>query len=87
MSAVLVPIARARPDLAEAYAGAYAAAAGSGRDDIMAWLPVVAAARLAEGVPGAEAALLALVDAPGSFSSGTTAPRRIFPVPPPAAAC
>ncbi len=59
-----VLMARARPDLAEAYVGAYAAATGSSRDDIMAWLPVVAAARLAEGVPGAEAALLALVDAP-----------------------
>ncbi|WP_225769206.1 phosphotransferase family protein [Inquilinus sp. Marseille-Q2685] len=38
------------PDLAAAYIDAYAAAAGESRDRIFAWLPFVAAARLAEDV-------------------------------------
>jgi hypothetical protein len=39
------------PDLAAAYVDVYAAHAGIGREAILAWLPFVAAARLAEGVP------------------------------------
>jgi aminoglycoside phosphotransferase (APT) family kinase protein len=38
------------PTLADAYADAYAAVSGVRRSAIMAWLPYVAAARLAEGV-------------------------------------
>jgi hypothetical protein len=37
------------PTLADTYADAYAAMSGIGRAAIMAWLPYVAAARLAEG--------------------------------------
>lgn len=48
------------PDFADAYVAAYAAASGANRDRILAWLPVVAAARLAEGVPEQAAALLAM---------------------------
>jgi RIO-like serine/threonine protein kinase len=48
------------PDLATAYVEAYAAAAGESRDRILAWLPFVAAARLAEGVPDEDEALLAM---------------------------
>lgn len=51
------------PALAEAYVEAYAALAGMAATLIMAWLPVVAAARLAEGVPEDAAALLAMVGA------------------------
>ncbi len=51
-----------RPDLAEAYVTAYAEASGCPREAILAWLPVVAAARLAEGVPGSTKFLLKLVD-------------------------
>ncbi|MGO1076466.1 phosphotransferase family protein [Inquilinus sp. CA228] len=48
------------PDLAMAYVETYAAAAGESRDRILAWLPFVAAARLAEGVPDEDEALLAM---------------------------
>jgi hypothetical protein len=37
------------PALADAYLAAYCAASGCGRSAILAWLEVVAAARLAEG--------------------------------------
>ncbi|MGO4127996.1 phosphotransferase family protein [Inquilinus sp. YAF38] len=50
----------AAPALAAAYVDAYAAAAGEGRDQILAWLPVVAAARLVEGVPDEIKALMAM---------------------------
>ncbi|MGK9230490.1 hypothetical protein KXS07_02255 [Inquilinus limosus] len=50
------------PDLAAAYIDAYAAASGESRDRILAWLPFVAAARMAEGVPDQAEALLAMVE-------------------------
>ncbi len=48
------------PALAAAYVDAYAAATGEGRDRILAWLPVVAAARLVEGVPDEIKGLMAM---------------------------
>ncbi|MBV9247878.1 MAG: phosphotransferase [Acetobacteraceae bacterium] len=39
------------PDLASAYVDRYAQMSGESRDAILRWLPFVAAARLAEGVP------------------------------------
>jgi Ser/Thr protein kinase RdoA (MazF antagonist) len=51
------------PDLAAAYVDVYAARAGIERDWILAWLPFVAAARLAEGVPQEVEALLRVVEA------------------------
>lgn len=50
----------AAPALAAAYVDAYAAATGEGRDRILAWLPVVAAARLVEGVPDEIKGLMAM---------------------------
>ncbi|MEO8685963.1 MAG: phosphotransferase [Devosia sp.] len=49
------------PELATDYVEAYAAAAGMTMTAIMAWLPVVAGARLAEGVPEDAAALMNMV--------------------------
>jgi len=57
-----VLMAKARPQLAEAYAEAYAAAAGIARSEIDGWLPFVAAARLAEGVPDETEALVAMAE-------------------------
>jgi Ser/Thr protein kinase RdoA (MazF antagonist) len=51
---ILLPVA---PDFAEAYLDAYAAAAGLARQDILAWLPCLAAARLCEGIGDASALL------------------------------
>jgi len=48
-------------DLAEAYLERYCAAAGLARGAVMAWLPVTAAARLAEGIAAESKALHALV--------------------------
>ncbi|WEK02795.1 MAG: phosphotransferase [Candidatus Devosia phytovorans] len=48
------------PALAEPYLDAYSTLAGRPRDTILAWLPIVAAARLAEGVHDEVARLLAL---------------------------
>ncbi|WP_221939072.1 phosphotransferase family protein [Mycobacterium sp. KBS0706] len=48
------------PDLAAAYLAAYAAAAGESRDGLLAWLPFVAAARLAEDVPHEAQGLMAM---------------------------
>jgi aminoglycoside phosphotransferase (APT) family kinase protein len=53
---------RIAPALALPYVDAYAAATGECREDILAWLPVVAAARLAEGVPEESDALVAMTD-------------------------
>jgi RIO-like serine/threonine protein kinase len=50
------------PELARAYVDAYAAVSHSDAGKILAWLPIIAAARLAEGVPDEEARLLKLVD-------------------------
>jgi aminoglycoside phosphotransferase (APT) family kinase protein len=57
-----VLLAPAMPALAEAYVERYAERSGLGRDAILRWLPVVAAARLAEGTPD-EAYLLGLLRA------------------------
>jgi Ser/Thr protein kinase RdoA (MazF antagonist) len=53
----------AAADLASAYVETYAAAGGSARADIFAWLPFVAAARLAEGVPHEVDGLMEMVEA------------------------
>jgi aminoglycoside phosphotransferase (APT) family kinase protein len=45
---LLRPVA---PEMASAYVDAYSEVSGIGRDAILNWLPFVAAARLAEGVP------------------------------------
>lgn len=44
---ILLPVA---PDFAEAYLDAYAGSAAVTREDILAWLPCLAAARLCEGI-------------------------------------
>jgi len=46
------------PALAHAYLDAYTRAGDLGREAILAWMPIVAAARLAEGIEGAEAQAL-----------------------------
>lgn len=51
---------RAVTELAETYLDRYAALSGIARAEIIAWLPVVAAARLAENIPEEEEALLRL---------------------------
>lgn len=53
---------RAVAELAENYLDRYAALGGITRHDILAWLPVVAAARLAENIPEEEEALLRLAN-------------------------
>lgn len=53
-------IGSVNPVLAERYVDAYCGAAGIDRMAVYAWLPVVAAARLAEKVPDETARLLAL---------------------------
>jgi aminoglycoside phosphotransferase (APT) family kinase protein len=50
------------PALAATYVEAYAETTGEKREAILGWLPVVAAARLAEGVPHEVAGLLAMVE-------------------------
>jgi aminoglycoside phosphotransferase (APT) family kinase protein len=45
------------PDIAEAILAAALEASGIARDEVMPWMPVTAAARLAEGVPETEALL------------------------------
>lgn len=54
---------RAAPGLAQAYVEAYAALGGERPANVYAWLPFVAGARLAEGVPDEVDELMALVDA------------------------
>jgi aminoglycoside phosphotransferase (APT) family kinase protein len=49
------------PDLADAYVNAYARIAGIDRGAIFAWLPCVAAGRLAEAVPNEVSSLLELL--------------------------
>jgi Ser/Thr protein kinase RdoA (MazF antagonist) len=53
------------PDLASAYVEAYARVAGERLEDIFKWLSVVAAARLAEGVPDEVESLIAMVENAG----------------------
>jgi hypothetical protein len=55
-----VLIGAVNPDLAQAYVDAYVTATGLDRTAVYAWLPVVAAARLAEKVPDETPRLLAL---------------------------
>lgn len=50
------------PDIAVAYVDAYARRTGVARDDIMQWLPFVAAGRLAEEVADETETLLAMVE-------------------------
>lgn len=49
---------QARPDLAEAYLTSYATLSGLDRAEILAWLPLLAAARLTENVPDEVPSLL-----------------------------
>ena len=51
----------AAPELASAYLDAYAQVGGKSRAAILGWLPFVAAARLAEGVPEVDE-LMKMVD-------------------------
>lgn len=48
------------PQFADLYLDAYMEASGTARDGILAWLPILAAARLCENVPDEEARLLEL---------------------------
>ena len=57
-----VLIERVAPDLATAYLDTYATASGLTREAIFRWLPVIAAARLAEGVPEEAERLIAMAD-------------------------
>jgi aminoglycoside phosphotransferase (APT) family kinase protein len=50
------------PDFASAYVDRYGAASGVSRENILRWLPCVAAARLAEGVTDEVDGLMAMVD-------------------------
>jgi aminoglycoside phosphotransferase (APT) family kinase protein len=51
------------PEMATAYVDTYAQISGESLEQIFRWLPVVAAARLAEGVPVEADGLLAMLDA------------------------
>jgi len=51
------------PMWASTYVDAYAVESGVSKDDILVWLPIFAAARLAEDVPNETEALMAIVDA------------------------
>jgi Ser/Thr protein kinase RdoA (MazF antagonist) len=57
-----VLIRKANQEFAAAYVEAYAAASGITFDDVLAWLPFIAAARLTEGVPNEEDELMRLAD-------------------------
>jgi aminoglycoside phosphotransferase (APT) family kinase protein len=50
------------PTWASAYLDAYATESGLSPNDILGWLPILAAARLAEDVPSETEALMAIVD-------------------------
>ena len=52
----------AAPELASAYLELYAAVAGIARGEVLAWLPFVAAARLAEDVPQEVDGLMQMID-------------------------
>lgn len=58
------------PDLASSYVEAYAQVARERREDIFKWLSVVAAARLAEGVPDEANGLMAMLES--GNQAGTT---------------
>jgi aminoglycoside phosphotransferase (APT) family kinase protein len=51
------------PDIASAYVDAYATRGSFSREHVLAWLPFIAAARLAEGVPDEEDDLLRIAAA------------------------
>jgi hypothetical protein len=55
-------MSRSMPQVAADYVSAYAAASGTSSQTVFNWLPVVAAARLAEGVPNETPRLLAMLD-------------------------
>jgi aminoglycoside phosphotransferase (APT) family kinase protein len=57
-----VLIAPHLPDFANAHVDRYAAASGLSRAAILAWLPCVAAARIAENVPDEEDGLMAMAE-------------------------
>jgi hypothetical protein len=57
-----VLICRVSPVIAGAYVDAYATVSGSDPRKIRSWLPIIAGARLAEGVPDEEAELMAALD-------------------------
>jgi len=57
-----VLIRSSAPELASAYLDTYAEVSGEGRDRILRWLPFVAAARLAEGVPDEVDNLMEMID-------------------------
>jgi aminoglycoside phosphotransferase (APT) family kinase protein len=48
------------PEMASAYVDAYSQVSGKSRDAILSWLPFVAAARLAEGVPEVDELMMML---------------------------
>jgi aminoglycoside phosphotransferase (APT) family kinase protein len=50
------------PELADAYLAVYGAVSGLRRDDILVWMPVLAAARLVENVPEESDRLMALAE-------------------------
>jgi len=52
------------PEIASAYVDAYASISAATRDTILNWLPFVAAARLAEGVPNETAGLIEMAGDP-----------------------
>jgi Ser/Thr protein kinase RdoA (MazF antagonist) len=52
----------AMPSIARPYLEAYCAAAGMLREEVVQWMPLLAAARLAEGIPEETERLLALVE-------------------------
>ena len=52
----------AAPELASAYLELYAAIGGTSRDEVLAWMPFVAAARLAEDVPQEADGLMQMID-------------------------
>jgi len=56
-------------NMAARYVAVYAAVAGMTADQIFNWLPVTAAAPLAEGVPDETAPLMEMVDRPAAFSA------------------
>ena len=57
-----VLIRRVAPEIASAYLEAYADVSGESRERILGWLPFVAGARLAEGLPDDEDSLIEMAD-------------------------
>jgi hypothetical protein len=55
-------MSRSMPQVATEYVSTYAAASGTSAQAVFDWLPIAAAARLAEGVPNETPRLLAILD-------------------------